>query len=243
MKLLLFIVLLTASLSANAFKYYPVGKSGAKETYKNKAACEAKEGQECFDVTGVDVRYTNIEAQTVDDQTKPIHKAPYNTENCDSPEDCGSKMDAKNSSCSNGDYAQYQKNAVLPGYTLFCTGITGYEQKDVKVFVEDTNLKTSVQAADAQAAADKAALKAVKKDAAFGQRMVAYVAARVRAKSLSLADTKTTLSEYSAVMSLLQAGSIAHAKTEITGMTPDGTRISQADKDAILAEINAYLGQ
>ena len=73
--------------------------------------------------------------------------------------------------------------------------------------------------------------------------MIAFVAARIRAKSLSLADTKLVLSDYDSVISLLRAGSIPHAKTEVEGLTPDGTRISQADKDALLAEINAYLGQ
>jgi len=222
--------------------WYPVGKAGATKTYGTKDSCETKEGQECFDVTGVDRRYKEVQPSQQDDLTKPIFKAPYNVENCDSDTHCGGLMQAKEAECTNGDYSQYQKNAVLPGYTIYCTGVTGYEQKTVNVIVDNAALKTSVEAADAQKAADDAALAAVAADAAFGNRMIAYVGARVRSKSLNLTDTKQVLSDYSAVIGLLRAGSITHAKTEIEGLTPDGTRISQADKDALLAEINAYLG-
>jgi hypothetical protein len=35
--------------------YFPVGKPGATTTYTDKAACEAAEGQACYDITGVDL--------------------------------------------------------------------------------------------------------------------------------------------------------------------------------------------
>ena len=223
---------------ANPNQAEPITYYGAK-----KYACERDHGADnCLDVDGKDLRYHDVATQNVDDESKPLYKTAYNSENCDSTLDCDTKLAGKQASCDPGDYAEYVKNEILPGYSLYCMGISGYEQKSVKVLVENSAQKTSVEAADAQEAADKAALAAVVADAAFGQKMIAYVAARVRAKSLSLADTKTTLSEYEVVMSLLQAGSIPHAKTEIESLSPDGTRISQADKDALLAEINAYLG-
>lgn len=36
-------------------QFFPVGKSGASTVYQDKAACELAEGQECFDVSSVDI--------------------------------------------------------------------------------------------------------------------------------------------------------------------------------------------
>ena len=73
--------------------------------------------------------------------------------------------------------------------------------------------------------------------------MIAYIGARNMAKSLTTAQVKTVVETYSTIQALLASGSIATAKVEIEAVTPDGTLITQADKDAILAEVNAYLGQ
>lgn len=34
--------------------WFPIGKSGANTNYASKEACELAEGQECFDVSGLD---------------------------------------------------------------------------------------------------------------------------------------------------------------------------------------------
>lgn len=237
------------SIPALGANFFPVGKSGAVNRYIDKQVCEQVEGQECFDIGHKaspdykDPRFHEVQTSMVDDTNKPIYKPKYNLSNCDSDDDCLSKYDSTASGCTSGDYVQHEKNTLVPGYSVYCIGIASYEQMEVKTVVENAALKASVEADDAQKAADYAALEAVAKDAKFGNKMIAFVSARIRTKTLSLADTKLVLNDYAAVISLLRAGSIPHAKSEVTAMTPDGTRVTQADKDALLAEINSYLGQ
>lgn len=233
--------------------YFPVGKSGANTVYpgeQGKQNCEQAEGQECFEIGNIgdagykDPRFHVVQTSNVDDLTKPIYKAPYNSENCDSDADCGSKHAAKEATCTNGDTAQWQKNEVLPGYTLFCTGISGYEQKEVKTVVEDATLKTSIEAADAAKAQVEADVKEMEKHVRFGQRMIAYIGARNKQKSpaLTTAQVKTIVETYSTIHALLGSGSLVTAKAEIEALAVNDPLVTQADKDAILGEINAYLG-
>lgn len=244
MKRITILILFFANYSY-AQNYMSVG-TDIKKMWRKKSSCVNSEKEKvgfvgCFDVTQRDPRFHESQTSMVDDTSKPIYKPKYNLESCDSDSDCQTKQGAK-VDCLSGDITGYEKNTLMPGYSLFCYGISGYEQMSQTILVENAALKASVQAADAQKASDASALQAIAKDAMFGNRMIAFVGARIRAKSLNLADTKTVLSTYSSVIDLLRAGSIPHAKSEITSMTPDGTLVSQSDKDALLAEIDAYLG-
>lgn len=212
--------------------------------HETEAKCKiAFPGEDCFNCVEKDCRFQDKQTTNVDDTTKPIYKPKYNIENCDSDADCQTKQGSKND-CTSGDYTAYEKNSPpIPGYSLYCIGISGYEQKEVKVLVENAAEKTSVEAADAAKAQLRADIGAMKAHIKFGNRMIAYIGARNMAKSLTTAQVKTVVETYSTIQALLASGSIATAKVEIEAVTPDGTLITQADKDAILAEVNAYLGQ
>lgn len=43
--------------------FFPVGKANAKTTYATKEVCELAEGQECFDITGVDLETHDLVEQ------------------------------------------------------------------------------------------------------------------------------------------------------------------------------------
>lgn len=230
------------SITVYASNFYPVGKVGAKTVYSKKDKCEQIEGQLCFDITTKDPRYNSPVTSMVNDIEKPIYKAPYNTENCDSEQDCVSKVSAKNASCTNGDSATYQKNQVLPGYTIFCTGISGYEQREQTVLVENADLKASVLAADAQKAQLESDIANMQKHIAFGNRMIAYIGVRNKSKGLTKGQVKQMVQDYSVINDLLASGSLLTVKDEIEALVPDGTIVTQSDKDALLAELNSYLG-
>lgn len=54
--------------------YFPVGKANAKTTYQDKAACEAAEGQACYDITGVDLdTHDLVDVPVLDEQGQPIY--------------------------------------------------------------------------------------------------------------------------------------------------------------------------
>lgn len=238
----LFILIFLFSCSAFAVEnWFPVGKENAKTVWTNKQKCEQAEGQTCFDITNKDPRFHEAQTSMVDDLSKPIMKPPYNSINCDSDSDCYDKIAALE--CVLGDNPQRIKNEVLPGWTVSCTGVTGYEQMEQTVLVENAALKAQVLAADQAKADTEAAIAARQKRMAFGSRMVAYMGVRNDAKSLNEAQTVSFLSTYGPIMQMFQAGAINTAKAQIEAVTPDGTITTQADKDALLAEINAFLGQ
>ncbi len=108
--------------------------------------------------------------------------------------------------------------------------------------LEDAGLKASVLASDAALASSDAAIAQKLKNMEFGKRVLAIVSIRNDAKSLQPADVLSISNTYAPIQALLLSGSIATAKAQIEAIIPDGTLVTQADLDAILAEINAYLG-
>lgn len=127
-----------------------------------------------------------------------------------------------------------------------CYDITG---KDLRyhvvvdgALVEDAGLKASVEAADLAKAGADAAIAQKLKNMEFGKRVLAIVSVRNDAKSLQPADVLSLSNTYAPIQALLLNGSIATAKAQVEAITPDGTLVTQADLDAILAEMNAYLG-
>lgn len=55
--------------------FFPVGKPGAKTTYADKAACELAEGQECFDITGIDLEtHDLVDVPVLDLEGQPIYE-------------------------------------------------------------------------------------------------------------------------------------------------------------------------
>lgn len=239
----IFITFLIGIEKASAENCFPVGKVGAKTVYTNCSKCETVEGQACFDITGESAEWLEVQTAQVDDMDKPILKPAYGSVACDSDAHCIERIEAGDIACLNGDYRVTEKNSVLPGFTVYCTGVTGYEQKTVTAAVVNEALKTQVQAARAAEQADEAAIQARTKRIGFGVRMIALIGVRNDAKNLTNEQSKTFLTSYGPIMQLLQAGAIDTAKAEIEALTPDGTLTTQADKDAILAEINAFLTQ
>ena len=243
MKRLVFVWVLVLTFNAKGM-WFPVGKSGANVNYAKKSVCEKLENHECFDISGKDVRYHEVKSVQVDDKTKPIWKPKYNVVSCGTDQECVEKMAelGGNSHCNSGDEIKYSKNTLMPGFSIYCTKVTGYEKKTVKKLVENASAKAAVQSADAAKAQEQAALEQAMKHQSFGKKMQAYIAVRNRQKSLTVPQVKQMTDTYGPIQSLLLSGSIETAKAQIQAITPDGTLVTQADKDAVLAEINAYLG-
>ena len=76
----------------------------------------------------------------------------------------------------------------------------------------------------------------------FGKRLIAIMSIRNDTKSWDASDVAQFASDYSSINTALLNGSIGTAKALIDAIAPDGTITTQADKDAMLAEINSNLG-
>lgn len=249
--LMLFIWLLsTCSIAVAADSVLPsysaVGKEGVINTYpgeRGKELCEKTEGQDCFEVQGKVIGNYDVVTTQVDDMSKPIYKPNYKIEACDSPQDCQSKQDSKDPGyCEAGDYLKHEKNSLMPGYKYFCTGISSYEKKDEKTLVVNEQKKQVYDASEELKSAEAAVLAGYQKDVSFGVRMIGMIALRNRAKNLTTTQKKSLISDFRAVMDLLGAGAIPDAKAEIETIAVQDPIVTQADKDALLAEINSYLG-
>jgi hypothetical protein len=103
---------------------------------------------------------------------------------------------------------------------------------DGNMFIEDDPDKVALKAIE-----DEIALRMARQD--FGRRVIAIITIRNDDKDLT-SEQKTQISDnYETVNRELLNGRIDIAKASIQAATPDGTLITQADKDAILAEISA----
>lgn len=84
-----------------------------------------------------------------------------------------------------------------------------------------------------------------KSDLDFGQMVIALVGMKNEAKGLTH-DQKNTMmgdSSIQAILGMLQAGRIGYAKQLVTAFTPDGTLLTQADKDDILQLLDDHLAK
>ena len=195
--------------------WFPVGKDGANKIYVSKEHCEAEEGQACYDITGKDLRYHELVShpQLDGDGNQMYAQDPV--------------LDGDGNSVLDGDgNPTYTQGAALTYNTL----------------EENAGLKASVEADDAALSGSEAAIEVKLKNMEFGKRVLAIVSIRNDAKSLQPADVVSLSNTYAPIQGLLLNGSIATAKAQIEAITPDGVLVSQDDLDAILAEINAYLG-
>ena len=225
--------------------FVPVGHlEEYKKSHRTKGECEKLSGFSCFDIEGKDLRYIKVETSPEDDKSKPIYKERYNVVACSDEMDCTNKLSAElEPYCDQGqnDFVTYEKNVLLPGMTYGCSGIVGYEQVQVTKLIVDQALKTQVLAKDI---ADKEKREGVERelnDIEFGKKLMAIIGYSSKKKGLTPTQIQSLRSAVSAAESALSVGAIEQAKVSIEGYTPDGTLLTQQDKDDILEEINNYL--
>ena len=239
---LIFLIVTLFSLNCFAGNWRNADDPKTSRSYNKESQC-LKDHTSCVDFEKKVLDYHDVVTTEVDDTTKPIYKPKYNLKSCADTQSCQEAMSAEPEDyCQAGDMRAYEKNTVMPGYSYFCYGISGYEKKQVKNIVLNTTKKATYDSEQTQKAAEKQAFDKLSSDANFGAKMIGFVGLRLRAKNLNRAQTKQVMKDYEALIGLLRVGSIVHAKEEVDSITPDGTLISADDKAALLAEINAYLG-
>lgn len=75
----------------------------------------------------------------------------------------------------------------------------------------------------------------------FGQRLVAIMSIRNDAKNLTGAQIVQLVQDFASINTAWLNGSIATSRALVDAITPDGTILTEDDKTAILAEIDANL--
>lgn len=104
--------------------------------------------------------------------------------------------------------------------------------QDGNLFVEDDPDKIAKQQLE-----NAIALRIKRQD--FGRRLIAIITIRNDVKNLTSQQEEQIATSFASINSALLNGRIDNAKADIQAIVPDGTLVTQADIDAILAEIVA----
>lgn len=223
-------------------------KDEAAPNYREKSVCQALSGAECFERSGKDLRRW-MKGQ-VDDLARPKYQKK-DSQSCIDEATCQPLFAAL-------DCTQYQSMAGPDGpdqykpfavkladlTEVYCAEPYAYEQMDD--LIPDSAGIIAADAEDATKAvlaAQELNIKAVKTAMECGRDVLALMAIRNAPKSLTRPQKKTLISTYSDAKNFLELGSLQEARDEVDEATPDGTIVTQADKDAILAKIDDCLGQ
>ena len=105
--------------------------------------------------------------------------------------------------------------------------------------LEDADLKASVLADDAAKATYEAALNTRMSRQTKCLRVIALIGHLNEQKSLTQEQVITFAETYQSIQLMLLGLSLPTARAMIAAVTPDGVIVTQADKDALLAEIDS----
>jgi len=237
-----FLILILISISANA-SYLPESKVG-KDTngitvYGNSKKCASVYSESCIKIQkGYNPAYSELTDEIVDDYEKPTWATRSMVEVCSGQADCEQKVSDK--ACVDERHALTDAEFT----ETWCNKITGYEQvlSGNKIIVENATKKAAYDSAKAASDAMEAAIEQAFKAINHGKRVIALLVVRNASKGLTTAQIEQMNSTYAEIKNLLETGSLVTAKEKINLITPDGTIVTEADKTALVSEINKFLG-
>lgn len=239
MKMYLFLILIFFTLSASAGNWlnHSKIKLGSSEAYSIKADCEAQSHELCYDMVYPSSNYSEVN-QNADDYNQPIYSKSevqdcISNANCDVIHEAKTCSDPQESSIKNYDLQQ-----------VYCSKLVGYEQKVIQVIALDQaklsaweEQETIKETARQKESAIQTALKRIE----CGKRVVGLLIVRNSVKSLNTSQVAQINTVYAPIKDLIDTGSLVTAKEAMLAITPDGTLITQGDKDDLVAEITKCL--
>ena len=232
---LFFTLLLVQNANAENWLNQSKIKSRSVEAYSLKSDCERISGEACFDLGDLPSSvYSEVDIE-VDDTSKPNY-SKSEIEICLSIEDCDSKHAVK--TCL--DPLEYSiKNYDL--LQVYCSKFLSYSKKLAKSIALDS-IKLSVyqseQATKATLQAKEAAISYAQKLMACGNKVLAYMLVRNQPKLLTTMQVDQLVQTYAPIKGLLETGSLVTAKEKIQAVVADGVVVTEADKVALIAEID-----
>ena len=237
-----FLTLLLISFSASA-SYLPESKIGQDTNgitiYNNSGKCASVYSEKCIKIKkGYNHVYSELADEMVNDYSKPTWATRSMVEVCSGQADCEQKVSDK--ACVDERHALTDAEFT----ETWCNKITGYEQvlSGNKIIVENATKKAAYDSAKAASDAMEAAIEQAFKAINHGKRVIALLVVRNASKGLTTAQIEQMNSTYAEIKNLLETGSLVTAKEKINLITPDGTIVTEADKTALVSEINKFLG-
>lgn len=235
MKYLILLFLISFNLHASNWLNHSKIKSGSVEAYSLKSDCERISQEKCYDLESYPSSVFSEATILVDDYSKPIYDQK-DTQSCSNETECTAKFVAL--VCSEN---LYQKIKNIDLLQVYCVKLAGYEKKEEKIISLDPNKVSaweSQKAIEAQKATKEAQINSAEKRMASGRRVIALMLVRNSAKGLTKPQVAQMNSLYSSIKNLLETGSLETAKEAIQAITPDGTIVTNADKEDLVNEID-----
>lgn len=221
--LFLFLFLFPVMLFASYIPKSYVGKStDGNVIYSDKKDCELNYSAECISIheTG------NNEYNVVVENTQ----MKEDVESCTDEADCQSKHESKK--CSTNKARPIMNLDTMESYC------TWFRPEHIGI---DQAKKDAYDAAKNQSDAKKTAMAQVRKMREAGQSVIDLMILRNSQKSFNPGQKKQVLQTYSTIKALLEVGNLAEAKSEIQAATPDGSLVTDDDKNALISEIDKHL--
>lgn len=237
--------LISFSVFADWIPESKINECGSK-MYSDSLDCSRSSQESCYEKTGEDIHgcgYFYLEPVYVEDETKPTY-TEYGHFTCtNDPEEnelppCSL---APEFTCSQGGEVISESDG--DNVTRFCKRQDGYELKlSHKILMINETLKTQKKNEAAAKLAMENAINAAKKAMDCGKQVQALLLVRNAPKQLTTAQIKQMVEIYAPIKQLLDTGSLVSAKEEIQSVTADGVLVTEADKTALIAEIDKCSG-
>lgn len=237
MKTYLFLILYFFSITAYSENWLNRSKilNHSIEAHSLKSDCERISGEECFDMGDLPSSvYSEVDIE-VDDETKPNY-SKNEIESCASLLDCDSKHAIK--TCSDPQESSIKNYDLLQ---VYCSKFLSYDKKLIKSIALDAIKLTAYQAEQVTKAALQAkedAISVAQKLMKCGNKVMALMLVRNQPKALTTAQVDTLVQTYAPIKALLETGSLLTAKEKIAQVVTDGVIITEADKAALISEID-----
>lgn len=242
MKKIITVIILLVTIFSNSYAENWLNhskiKSGSVEAYSLKTDCEKVSGEKCYDIGSYPSSVYSETDIEVDDYSKPTY-SKIDVTSCLDEADCSAKFLAK--VCSQIDYNKIKNLDLLQ---VYCVKLAGYEKKYEKTITLDSQKLSAWQSQEAVKASERAREMAIQTALArveCGKRVIGLLIVRNSTKSLTTAQVGQINSIYSPIKGLIDTGSLVTAKEQMQAITPDGSLITQGDKDDLLAEITKCL--
>ena len=236
--LLLSLAIFTVTTHAENWLNHSKIKSGSVEAFSLKSDCERISGEKCFDIGEYPSSvYSEVDVE-VDDYSKPNY-LKADTQSCLSESDCSAKFLAL--VCSQNDYEKIKNLDLLQ---VYCSKFVGYDKKLEKSIALDSAKVSALnaqKAIEAQAATKEAGIQFALKRIECGKRVIGLLVLRNSTKTLTTANVAQINTVYAPIKGLIDTGSLITAKEQMELITPDGTLITQEDKNELVQEINKCL--
>lgn len=210
-------------------------KAIAKDPSFTGKVCKDLPSEQCMCFDNVNLRHVDIVDEMIPDESKPTY-SKNDIEVCVDQSDCESKNASK--TCTDSQETVYMAQDFSE---IYCSKLTGYEQKvsGRKVFLINLAKKAAADAADAAQLAKDSAMIAARKARNCGETVIDALLVQNASKSLSTAQIKSINTTYASIKDLLETGSLASAREEIQAVTPDGVLVVEADKTALIAQLDS----